>query len=272
MAGGDLPVARPVSYPAAIKPDPLDLAGLRRPDALLDFGLVLFVAVVMQFAPSLLLLTLRSEPTPDLSDMLMVVVEKGFGVLLAGGLAAYLLTRHRLAPAGFGLRLSGLLRQIGWGIAGYVAIMVAHITVSLVIGVALTLTPGAEEELERRLRFMGSLQPRGWLEISGLLILVVLHEELLFRGLLLTLLRRGLESRVWALLITSLIFGLLHFPQGAVAMGQITLVSILLGILFFCSRSLIAVMLAHFFFNFGAFQMQRLLPDLKEFIDAAPPL
>lgn len=263
------PVARPLEPSLTIEDDPVALSALTRRDALLDFGLVLFVAVVMQFAPNLLLLMLGDVEPPDLSDMLLVNVEKWSGAAMALGLASYLILRHRVAPAAFGLRADGLMKQIAWGVVGYIGVMIVHVSVSVAIGMAMSLTPGAEHELDRRIKFMGSLQPQGTLEISILLIAVVLHEELLFRGMLLSLLRRGLSSSVWALLITSVVFGSLHFPQGWLAMGQITLVSILLGILFLMSRSLIAVMLAHFLFNFGAFQMQRLMPGLKDLVDAS---
>ena len=63
-----------------------------------------------------------------------------------------------------------------------------------------------------------------------------------------------------AIVISSAIFAVLHFDQGWIGVIQIMGVGTVFAVFFVLSRSLSAVVIAHFTFNFLQFQMMRLIP------------
>lgn len=91
------------------------------------------------------------------------------------------------------------------------------------------------------------------LQVLHLLVLVPLSEELYFRGLLLDHLRRGL-SPTQAVLLCSLLFGLLHLPVGAGIMAAT--LSVLACLLVFKSEALVYAFQLHVAWN-GLSQIHR---------------
>ena len=84
--------------------------------------------------------------------------------------------------------------------------------------------------------------------IAGALIFVVILEELLFRSLLIGGFSPLLP--VWLLVIlTSLIFGALHLPQGAWGMVGAAIAGAIFGVLFLFEHSVLAPMVAHYVAN-----------------------
>ena len=74
-----------------------------------------------------------------------------------------------------------------------------------------------------------------------------------------------------AVLISSAIFGALHLPQGVLGALQIAGIGATLGLIFVWSRSLLAVTIAHFIFNFVQFQLIRILPHLQKILEQLQP-
>jgi membrane protease YdiL (CAAX protease family) len=89
-----------------------------------------------------------------------------------------------------------------------------------------------------------------WIHISCVALLAGVGEELLFRGFLQTWLDRHL-SIVWAILFSSVIFGLLHYLSHAYFICTI-LMSIALGVGYYLSGSLLMVMVWHGVYDFIA--------------------
>jgi len=85
--------------------------------------------------------------------------------------------------------------------------------------------------------------------------------------------RRVLGSWWWAGLVSASLFAGLHvFHQGVLAgMIQIFGVGVVLTVFFIVSRSLLAVTIAHFLFDFVQFQVIRMLPDLEQMLEEARP-
>lgn len=84
--------------------------------------------------------------------------------------------------------------------------------------------------------------------IAGALIFVVILEELLFRSLLIGGMSPLLP--VWLLVIlTSIIFGVLHLPQGAWGIVGATIAGAIFGVLFLYEHSLLAPIVAHYVAN-----------------------
>ena len=82
------------------------------------------------------------------------------------------------------------------------------------------------------------------------------YEEFIFRGFLITRLKVIFKNIWFALFISSVIFGLIHFYEGAFAMFQIFTVAIVLGTVFILRKSLIAPILIHWSFNLITFLLR----------------
>ena len=91
-----------------------------------------------------------------------------------------------------------------------------------------------------------------WLAVSGAMIIAVLVEELLFRGLLLGGFGWLLGGGAWYIILTvalSILFGSLHLPQGRLGVYGAGLLSVFLSALFLLTGGLIAPIVAHFVIN-----------------------
>jgi membrane protease YdiL (CAAX protease family) len=66
------------------------------------------------------------------------------------------------------------------------------------------------------------------------------------------------------------LFGALHFSQGWIGMLQIVGLAVVLGTCFVLTRSLLAVIVAHFVFDFVQLQLVRVLEDLPGLEDLLP--
>lgn len=247
------------------------------------FGLVLLVSLaldasaalaVAEEAPAWLgvlgaaLLPAVGE-SPSLLRALMVSKWLGAGLALA---AAYVLVRRLPTPwASFGLRGLPIGRALGWGCAGLAGLYGALLLSAIAI-VGLQLAFGSEwlmDDVGQRVDLLSALvSETGW-RASLLLVAVALHEELLFRGLLLPALRPFL-GWTGALVLSSLIFGVLHAEQGLVGIAQATGLGLVLGALFLRSGSLWPAILAHFAFDRIQFELVRLLlPFMEQMRDLA---
>ena len=103
--------------------------------------------------------------------------------------------------------------------------------------------------------------------IAGALIFVVILEELLFRSLLIGGLSPLLP--VWVLIIfTSIVFGVLHLPQGAWGIVGATIAGAIFGVLFLYEHSLLAPIVAHYVANM--IQIMLVLRLLNAPANAAP--
>lgn len=246
----------PASLPA--DPQPLDLAALSRRDAALDLALFLLVALLIPVGFELAAVLTMPE-VPELSFSNFIIVQKWFDALLLVVLAGYFVYRHHLAPAAFGLRGDRPARQVFWAIPTLLAVYGAFFLFVIVIGAAVMLFPDLEKDLVRRTEFMEMLPLSDTLSIVLLLVPVAIHEELLFRGLLIPYLHRVGCSWVVAVLISTVVFAVLHVTQGWLGIIQIFGVGAMLGACFVLTRSLLAVMLAHFLFDFFQTQLARVV-------------
>lgn len=265
-------VARPVEYAhTAPQRSAMEISHVRRRDALLDLTLVVLAALVVPYVPGVFATLAPGEL--ELADVgLMVIVQKWCEAGLALGLLLYFVLRHRLRAAAFGLRGDQVGQQTLWGLGTLICMYGAFFAGSVVVFAILALTSGFEEEFGKRVEFAESLPVESLASTLILLAAVAVHEEILFRGLLLPYLRRVLGSWWSAGLVSALLFAGLHVPeQGLLASGiQILSIAVVLTVFFILSRSLLAVTLAHLLFDFVQFQLVRLLPDLEELLENFP--
>jgi membrane protease YdiL (CAAX protease family) len=241
------------------------LESLPRRDAVLDFALILFATVLLQYGPQALLLALGAARFDVPDDERLILTGKIGELSLAGGLLAYLVLRHRLSPALFGLTTRRPLLQLAWGLAGVVCAYVAILALLPLMLLLLSLIPAFSEEISQRMEFVTALPAENLSLLAVLLTAVALHEEIVFRALMIPYLRRLTGNWTRAILLSSVLFAALHIPaQGLLGGVQILAVGISLAIVFALSRSLLAVTLAHFGFNFLQIQLVRFVQQFGE--------
>lgn len=262
----DLVYARPIHVAARCRTPmaPPVLDQLSRREAGLDLGLVLVVALVLPVGLQEAMTGLITE-MPEAPHSAALTVYKGFDALLLIALAGYLMWRQGIAPASFGLQVSRPWRQVLWSVPTVGAVYAVFLVVMVIIMAVVMAMPGLQEDLEHRAEFLDQLPIDNTLDTILLMTQVAIHEELLFRALLIPYLRRITGSWAWAVFISSLLFASLHLAQGWLGAAQILAVGAVLGTFFVLSRSVLAVIIAHFVFNFVQTQMARfLLPWIDE--------
>ncbi len=95
---------------------------------------------------------------------------------------------------------------------------------------------------------------------------VGVHEEILFRGFILGRLQALFRSNIAAILVSSVVFGLLHFYQGPIGVVQTATVGMVLATVVIRTRSLWPAILAHAAFDTIGLT---LIPLLQEFFKDA---
>ncbi len=89
-----------------------------------------------------------------------------------------------------------------------------------------------------------------WIDLTLGLLLVGIVEELIFRGFLHTFIRRYTENSFAIVTISSVAFGLIHWSLGMYAVLITSVIGAVFMIAYLKTRSLPAIMLAHFAINF----------------------
>jgi membrane protease YdiL (CAAX protease family) len=92
--------------------------------------------------------------------------------------------------------------------------------------------------------------PASTLFLVGFTLFVGFYEELVFRGFLISRLRNIFGSAFIAVIVSSILFGVIHFYQDYLAMFQIVTIAMVLGTLYVRRKSLISPILVHTVFNF----------------------
>lgn len=89
-----------------------------------------------------------------------------------------------------------------------------------------------------------------WIDLTIGLLLVGMFEELIFRGYMLMVIRQYTKNPTVIVLVSALIFGLIHWSLGLHAVLITALIGAVFMLAYLWSRSLPAIMLAHFLVNF----------------------
>jgi len=253
-------VARPVLAPAGVvAPRPLELDAVTRRDALWDLLLVVVVALVFPVGLNLAAHVFAGAGAARWPARGYFAAAKWLDALLVVILTAYLVHRHRLSSVAFGLQTEGLGRQVLWAAGTLVGTYALLIPTVMMIGLLVWVFPELHRDLDRRLEFMRLMPLSSVGDTLLLLGAVGIHEDLLFRGLLIPYLRRVGCGWGGAVAVSAALFAALHVAQGWLAIVQVFTVGVALSIFFVLSRSLLAVILAHFAFDFLQFQLIRVL-------------
>ena len=92
-----------------------------------------------------------------------------------------------------------------------------------------------------------------WIDLTFGLLLVGIFEELVFRGMIFTVLRRQTQSAAAIVAVSSIAFGLIHWSGGFHAIINAAVIGAVFMIFYLRTRSTPALMLAHFAIDFIAF-------------------
>jgi membrane protease YdiL (CAAX protease family) len=257
----ELPVARAAArVPLPVAParpvNPL-LPTQSRGDALLDlalvFGVLAFVSLQGVFTP-LRLDDEQSELVRTMAPASTATVGL-FGVLLL----RVLLRRNRQPLESVGLTLRGWPLDVLLGVGCAIGVLALVFVGSALVQIYL---PQLVEEMDTsRQNIQEALPPMSPGTILALTLMVALYEEVLFRGFLLTRLRRLLGSWWAAISAGAAMFALLHLYEGALAVLPIVFLSVVLSVMFVWRRSLVAPMVTHFVFNLA---MLLMIGELRE--------
>lgn len=89
-----------------------------------------------------------------------------------------------------------------------------------------------------------------WIDLTFGLLMVGIFEELIFRGFMHTFISRYTENSFVIVVISSAAFGLIHWSLGMHAVVITSIIGAVFMIAYLRTRSLPAIMLAHFAINF----------------------
>jgi membrane protease YdiL (CAAX protease family) len=108
-----------------------------------------------------------------------------------------------------------------------------------------------QENAERIIDMVPRLHPLGF---AGVALVISVYEELLFRGFLMTRLRRGTGSWTLAVVLSTAVFTGLHaFDQTASALVAVTILSLVFSGVTILRRSIIPAIVAHALFDLSQF-------------------
>ena len=246
--------ARPVPWPVAARPElgPMYLAGATPVTVWQDLGIFVsgFVvcALVLGLVGGLTLSGLRLvwQEEPD-ERLLNVVLLPLLGLAWVGLVAAIVKGRGQSA-ASLGLVRGRLLVDIPLGLAATGAAFAAFFLALVVIW--LCWPAGFAQMQDNQEAITEMLPPVHPAVLCGMQLLVGFYEELVFRGFLLTRLRRALGSWWTAVLISSLLFAVPHMlEQEPVAAIPLFGVGLAFALFTIGRKSVVPAMIGHALFN-----------------------
>ncbi len=234
---------------------------LTRPEAVRDVAMLLVLTLgYMTALLSTGLPMMLVEWLPEVGPLLPAFIN---GVISMGAVA--LLLRHRRQTIG----TIGLSRwRWQWLGVGILAVPACYAggAVSNVLYTLATSRSFVEFVREREGFLTGISDIPLWL-IGVLSIFVGMYEEILFRGFLLTRLRALSRGVVMPVVLSSAIFGSLHFSQGVIGMCQTAVVGLVLAMVAVRTRSLWPCMIAHALIDSISLVMAGLLSeDIQKFL------
>jgi len=246
------------------RPDTVPMARLdgsaevSRCAAAVDLAFICATILVLHIAPRHWINSLLGTSEPITASTVNVVLNLAVGMTIAVGLM--LVRGSRLES--LGIRTSQVGAQV---IAGLWAALSIHaLTLSLFI---------AEYVLPLVARWWSGGAPAGSDQVAdqaemassgsvgatlAFFAIVAVEEELLFRGLLLRYLAYLTRDRWVAILVSSLVFAVLHLPAGGQGVLVALWTGLVLGSYFMRKGSLLTVIVAHFLYNVSQWWISRL--------------
>ena len=254
-----VPMARPVqgfdanlSVPAPIDCDML-IPSRSRGGAVVDVLVVVLIFVVLQTVAGLLILALgAASESPGERERAIIIPMLPIMALASFVAVGFVLRRRRQ-----GLRSIGLHGDQPWinGAIGIAAAIATPMVIFLsLIGLQVffpQLAAQMEENTERIMDLFPNVGPIGFVMVAAL---VGIYEEFLFRGFLMTRLRRATGSWTLGVLLSTTFFVALHaMDQTFSAVIAITILSLSFSLITIWRRSLVPAIVAHTLFDLAQF-------------------
>ncbi|MBN2560214.1 MAG: CPBP family intramembrane metalloprotease [Phycisphaerae bacterium] len=241
------PIARPLSY-AAPAPNAIEasypIVAMPRSRAAVDVAAMLCVFAVAHVFLGFSGLTTRLTELWPLFGMFSTNIL--LGVTTLGAIWAVLTLRGQ-SLATIGLNRAPIGRVV---VAAIVAVPACYLAGAITNMLYITASGfDVEEFFEERTEFLAAIPdiPLAWALLVS--IFVGVHEEVFFRGFLLSRLRTICRSDAAAIVLTSAVFGSLHFYQGLAGVFQTAVVGAVMAIVVTYARTLWPAILAHAVFD-----------------------
>lgn len=224
----------------------LDVAGLILCMFLLDLLTWAGMSLIVELPSA----SLEAGSSPINAELMRTLLLPTLTIRAAGSIAiiAMILAYRRQSAASVGLSRRGLalncLIGVGATVVAYGLIIFSSIMLWLVWP---DLLDQMEENAQRIQDMVPRLHPLGFV---GMAAMVGLYEELVFRGFLMTRLRRATGNWIPAVLVSTTIFTALHaLDQTQAALVSVTILSLVFSAVTIWRRSLIPAIVAHALFD-----------------------
>jgi len=271
--GEPILTARPIE-PGSVTPPTPDLARSLSPrEALIEAAFTLFILFTPTVLRSLLLRT-------DILDQAEKTgISPYWSVLLSGAMAmalvAFILHKDRHSFQSLGLSFKGFWTEAF--IAGVVLVGIYLLQYAVVVAMSKWNPEWTAKMGQQRFETANKFPPLSPQYLLLFTVFVGFYEELLFRGFLISRLKTAMKSVWLALIVSSVIFAVIHSYQDRLAMLQIFFIAMILGGLFIIRGNLIGPMLVHAGFDFVSlflvFYLSKLTPEqLRELKNMVPKM
>ncbi|MGB0714478.1 MAG: lysostaphin resistance A-like protein [Phycisphaerae bacterium] len=189
-------------------------------------------------------------PPPEyLRDMIMPLTF--FRCIATVFLVAWVLSWRRASWSSVGLwaTFERFPFDLGWGVLATVICLMLLVSYSVCLQL---LVPGLQSEMVKNAENLQDMFPRvHWVMLLLFSLAVGIFEELIFRGFMMTRLRRMTGNWVVAVILSTAIFTVPHaIDQTLIALGPIAILSILVSVVTIWRQSLIPAIVAHALFDF----------------------
>ncbi len=242
-----IPLARPVVADAALvmrDPSPMMLMSSGRGDAALDVVMFVGLAFVALIVSDVILGGFAEDFSDEAIQQLGVLMVFVTGLVTVGIVSAILRLRGQsFASIGMSLRDRWLIGPIG--------LLSAASAYGVLLMYILVVVQFAPEVMGKNQERIAEFVP----EMSAASIVMTMcvvgfYEEIIFRGFLLTRLRRAFNSPVIAVLLSSSLFALAHAgTQEWLVLPGLFLIAVLWSWLVLWRQSIVSVMIGHALFN-----------------------
>ncbi len=253
-----IPVATPIDGPVefCVAPNPMLLEKIPRSRAAAHLALLMAAFILMQVVAAF---CIRAAYGADVTESdfaesaTPVVLTVVVGIVLVV-LAVTLMWRSECSAASIGLSFSNWKADCAIGLLVAIASYAGYIVSILVIALVSPEAIGNLQENPDRIKEM--LPPIHPAFLTIVICLVAFWEEAIFRGVLVTHLRRMFGGWILATLISAGLFGLLHvFTQEPIVAIPLTVLGIIWTVFTVWRRSIVASVVGHALYNLGQIWM-----------------
>ncbi|MCB9854003.1 MAG: CPBP family intramembrane metalloprotease [Phycisphaerales bacterium] len=260
---GDVFLARPFfGVPELLAPKVYPEIEMSRSSALVDVVIAVGLFVAMFISPQVeALMDEVATRFPTYGRLWSNTIIGGGAI----GIVAAILLARRQRPAAVGLGRFGT--PAIWGtIAAVPGCYVAMLGTGILYSIYLTFFTdlGVESMLADKQALLDVIPDFSLTTMLLFGVLTGFHEELLFRGLLLTRFNAIARNRAAGVVICAALFGLVHAYQGPVGILQTAAIGLVLGTITTLSKSLWPAIIGHAAFNSIQLAM---LPFLKKVLE-----